>query len=54
MKKKTFLFDHIIDIRCELAWPGPIVTLFDGLFLSQYDRYKLETYYTMWKPFLEL
>ena len=34
-----FLFEHIIDIRDEPARPGPAVTLFDALFLSQFKRY---------------
>ena len=42
-----FLSDHIIDTRDEPPWFGPTqpdqaVTLFDGLFLSQLKRYKLE------------
>ena len=37
-----FLFDHLVDIRDELARPGPVVTLYDGLFLSNLKRYKLE------------
>ena len=37
-----FLFDHIINIRDKLTRPLPTVTLFDGLFLSQIGRYKLE------------
>ena len=48
--QEMFLFDDLIDIRGEPARPcptrpdstrpDPVLTLFDGLFLSQLNRYK--------------
>ena len=38
---KKIILVHIIDIPNEPARPRPAVTLFDGLFLSQFKRYKL-------------
>ena len=39
-----FFFYHIIDIRDEPAQPGPLMTLFDELFLSQCKRPELEIF----------
>ena len=44
MEKKIILVKVIIDIRDEPARPGSAVTLFDGLSLSLFKRYKLEIF----------
>ena len=42
MEQKTFVFDHIIDIRDELARPGLAMARFDALFLKNFRSYKLQ------------
>ena len=42
MEQKMFVFDHIIDIRDELARPGSAMALFNGLFLKNFRSYKLD------------
>ena len=42
IEQKMFIFEHMIDICDEPAGHGPAVTLFDALFLSQFERYSFE------------
>ena len=37
-----FLFNHKIDIRGKPVRPGRAVTVFDGLFHSQFKRYEVD------------
>ena len=41
-QQQNHVLDHMMEIRDEPARPNPDMTLFDGLFLRQMNRYVLE------------